>query len=44
MIKYAIPIATLFGTTGPAFAADYYIVRGSDKRGKILATRPRKKP
>ena len=40
MIKYIIPIATLFGTTGPAFAADYYIVRGSDKRGKILATRP----
>jgi hypothetical protein len=25
MIKYVIPIAILFGTTAPAFAADYYI-------------------
>jgi len=40
MIKYVIPIAILFGTTAPAFAADYYIVRGPDKRCKIVETRP----
>jgi hypothetical protein len=40
MIKYVIPIAILFGTTAPAFAADYYIVRGSDKRCTIVETRP----
>jgi hypothetical protein len=40
MIEYVIPIAILFGTTAPAFAADYYIVRGSDKRCKIVEMRP----
>jgi hypothetical protein len=40
MIKYVIPIAILFGTTASAFAADYYIVRGSDKRCTIVETRP----
>jgi hypothetical protein len=40
MIKYVIPVAILFGTTAPAFAADYYVVRGPDKRCKIVETRP----
>ncbi len=40
MIKYVIPITILFGTTAPAFAADYYIVRGPDKRCKIVETHP----
>jgi hypothetical protein len=30
----------LLGATAPAFAAEYYIVRGSDKKCKIVETRP----
>jgi hypothetical protein len=40
MIKYVVSIAILFGATAPAFAADYYIVRGPDKKCKIVETRP----
>ena len=40
MIKYALPIALLLGATAPAFAAEFYIVRGSDKKCKIVETRP----
>jgi hypothetical protein len=40
MIKYVIPIAILCGATAPALAADYYVVRGPDKRCKIVETRP----
>ena len=40
MIKYVLPIALLLGATAPAFAAEFYIVRGSDKKCKIVETRP----
>ena len=29
MIKYVLPVALLIGATAPAFAAEYFIVRGS---------------
>jgi len=40
MIKYVLPIAMLLGATAPAFAAEYYVVRGPDKKCKIVETRP----
>ena len=40
MIKYVLPVALLIGATAPAFAAEFYIVRGSDKKCKIVETRP----
>jgi hypothetical protein len=40
MLKFALPIALLVGATAPAFAAEYYIVRGSDQKCKIVETRP----
>jgi hypothetical protein len=40
MLKYVLPLALLFGYTAPAFSAEYYIVRGSDKKCKIVETRP----
>src|SRR5262245_29539871 len=40
MIKYAVCVALLIGVSAPAFAAEYYIVRGSDKKCKVVETRP----
>jgi hypothetical protein len=40
MFKYVLPVALLFGATAPAFAAEYYIVRGPDKKCAIVETRP----
>ncbi len=40
MIKYVLPVAMLLGATAPAFAAEYYVVRGPDKKCKIVETRP----
>jgi hypothetical protein len=40
MIKYVLPVAILLGATVPAFAAEYYIVRGPDKKCKVVETRP----
>jgi hypothetical protein len=40
MLKYALPLAILVGATAPAFAAEYFIVRGPDKKCKIVETRP----
>jgi hypothetical protein len=40
MIKYALPLAILVGSAAPAFAAEYYIVRGPDKKCKVVETRP----
>ena len=39
MTKYALPILLLVGATAPAFAAEYYIVRGPDKKCQIVETR-----
>lgn len=40
MLKYLLPFALLVGATAPAFAAEFYIVRGSDRKCKIVETRP----
>jgi hypothetical protein len=40
MIKYVLPLAILVGGVAPAFAAEFYIVRGPDKKCKIVETRP----
>ena len=40
MLKYVLPIAMLVGATAPAFAAEYFIVRGADKKCQIVEKRP----
>jgi hypothetical protein len=40
MIKYILPLALLVGATAPAFAAEYFIVRGPDKKCQIVEKRP----
>jgi hypothetical protein len=40
MIKYVLPVAILIGATAPAFAAEYYVVRGPDKKCKVVEKRP----
>ena len=40
MIKHMLSLAILAGSAAPAFAADYYIVRGPDKKCKVVETRP----
>ena len=40
MLKYVLPVALLVGATAPAFAAEFYIVRGSDQKCRIVETRP----
>ena len=40
MLKYVLPVALLLGATAPVFAAEYYVVRGPDKKCKIVETRP----
>ena len=40
MIKYALPLAILLGATAPAFAAEFFIVRGSDNKCKVVDVRP----
>ena len=43
MIKYVLPFALLIGATAPAFAAEYFIVRGPDKKCQIVEKRPTEK-
>ena len=43
MIKYVLPLALLIGATAPAFAAEYFIVRGPDKKCQIVEKRPTEK-
>lgn len=40
MKKLVLPLIMLIGATAPAFAAEYYIVRGPDKKCKVVQTRP----
>jgi hypothetical protein len=40
MLKYVLPLALLVSATAPALAAEFYIVRGSDQKCKIVETRP----
>jgi hypothetical protein len=39
-MKYILPLAIFIGSTAPAFAAEFYIVRGPDKKCKVVQTRP----
>lgn len=43
MIKYVLPVALLIGATAPAFAAEYFIVRGPDKKCQVVEKRPTEK-
>jgi len=40
MVKYVLPLALLVSYAAPAFAAEYFIVRGPDKKCSIVETRP----
>jgi hypothetical protein len=40
MIKYVLSAALLVGVTAPAFAAEFFIVRGADKKCQIVEKRP----
>ena len=44
IIKYVLPVALLIGATAPAFAAEFYIVRGPDKKCQIVEKRPTTPP
>jgi hypothetical protein len=42
MLKYALPIAIALGVAAPAFAqTEFFIVRGPDKKCKVVETRPK---
>jgi hypothetical protein len=43
MMKYVLALAILASGVVPAFAAEFYIVRGPDKKCKIVETRPTEK-
>ena len=43
MIKYLVSATILLGTVTAATAAEYYIVRGPDKKCKIVEKRPTEK-
>ena len=40
MLRYILPVALLIGATAPAFAAEFFIVRGPDKKCQIVERRP----
>jgi len=40
MLKYLLTASVLAASVAPAFAADFYIVRGPDKKCKVVETRP----
>src|SRR5262245_59534625 len=40
MLKYVLSLALLIGATASAFATEFYIVRGSDQKCKVVETRP----
>ena len=39
-MKYVLPVAFIFAISTPALAADYFVVRGPDKKCKVVETRP----
>jgi hypothetical protein len=39
-MKYVLPVALIFAISTPALAADYFVVRGPDKKCKVVETRP----
>ncbi len=40
MLKFMLPVALLVGFTLPASAAEYYVIRGADKKCKVVETKP----
>ena len=43
MIKYVLTATILLGSVTAATAAEYYIVRGADKKCKVVEKRPTEK-
>jgi hypothetical protein len=39
-MKYVLPVALMFAISTPALAAEYFVVRGPDKKCKVVETRP----
>ena len=39
-MKYVLSLALIAGIATPALAAEYFVVRGPDKKCKIVETRP----
>jgi len=39
-MKYILPLALVLSVATPAFAAEYYVVRGPDKKCKVVESRP----
>lgn len=40
MLKYLLAAFITVGSVAPAFAAEYFVVRGPDKKCKVVETRP----
>jgi hypothetical protein len=40
MLKFMLPVALVLGFAVPASAAEYYVVRGPDKKCKVVETKP----
>jgi hypothetical protein len=40
MWTYVIAIGVAVGVTAPALAAEYYVIRGPDKKCKVVETKP----
>ncbi len=43
MIKYVLTATILLGSVTAAIAAEYYVVRGPDKKCKVVEKRPTEK-
>jgi hypothetical protein len=39
-MKYVLPVTLMFAIATPALAAEYFVVRGPDKKCKVVETRP----
>ena len=40
MLKYVIAIGVMVGVVTPALSAEYYVVRGPDKKCVVVETKP----
>jgi hypothetical protein len=40
MLKYMIAASIVIGSVAPVLAAEYFVVRGPDKKCKVVETRP----
>ena len=40
MIRYILAICVAVAASAPALSAEYYVVRGPDKKCKVVETRP----